>query len=458
MSRSHLRRAARFALLAMAMGCGVATGCGVSIEAAPGRCNEGHESSKVTVITQGPPLFTAFQDGCGPWQPLVGTDNRYEFSTKGRYAVAVVCPARFAGYDGYAAVNIIQATAAEAAMLVTDLCSDPGRRAQTATVEVVKEPGQVVHGELGFWIGPSGGEHRASTDIAPGTYDVVYLQYYGTFAQRGRTGRLRIDRDVAIATGTQRLDPRFSDPWSPLEAGKYTFKDPAAADGNPVRFFESALVTARGTYLPLIRVESAPSTSSTLMAPAAALTSGDHYRLACVAGTPEFRWNWTSLRRTEGHLASLTDAHLTLPLPLTSARVWVVDGSRVSASFAPYPGASLYTVDYVMPFDPSLSLLSAADSTSPFGAREDPAKVRALEWRTTTSADWMGEQRSYTVSAPTALDGWRPQWNVPPFNDGAGWTASAVSSNRTFAETLAPSGPTGLERKTASIARHLLKE
>jgi hypothetical protein len=450
MSRSQLRSEARFAALVVAL-C-AAAGCGGDgTDAAPGRCNDTREVSPVTVITQGRPLFTAVQDGCGPWRPLPGTDTRFEFSTAGRYALAIVCPERW-HFDGYASVNIIQATAAEGPMLVTDLCPATSRPAATASVEVTRVPGESVFGELAFWIG-LGGQHWTAAEVAPGTYDVVYLQYRGTSSNRGPDQRIRIDRGVALAAGKQALDPRFADTWHALEPAAYSFED---ADGTKlagmVRSFGNALVTAGGTYIPLDPREYAPAAGSTLAVPAATLTAGDQYRLEFAVAMPEGQWKWWARRHTQAHLASLTDVQLRLPPPLPSARVWVVDQSRLSASFAPYPGATLYTVDYVLFADPSLSFLTAA-----FADREDPAKARAIAWRTTTSAGWLGETSSYTVSAPTSLAGWRTQWNVPPFGDGYYWTASVVTSNRPFGETLAPRPAAGLVRQTVSIAGFKLK-
>jgi hypothetical protein len=298
--------------------------------------------------------------------------------------------------------------------------------------------------KVDLWLGRHHAEALWSNNpverrFPPGTYDLG-LSIAGPDEGGQRVSRLRFERDFDLAGPRSfNLDSRDDPSWQPLADEPLMLEglDPFGPGQRGHNALETYLITARRTYVRLLtKFHDVPASTSAPALPASALRAGDLYRLSITSNVDQPHSGGS--RRVVAYGEAVANAHLTLPAPLGSAHLKLVAPGRPSVTFASYPEANHYRLDYQV------------GESAPFLAFSPLDDIKG-RWRVVVSAGWLKSRLSYTVPALGKLPGWKKEWSLTGDADLLRWSASAVTSNRGFAEAYADTPIAGAEHKTATL-------
>jgi hypothetical protein len=373
--------------------CVVATGCSDRAEgdAADSGAADAESVPSVVELTTyldqeiAPMPWVVFQDGEGPWTPLVSADGHYSFDvTNHRYGVLGRCED-----DGTVRLSLLYATVAEGAA-VTLGCFTGARPLGMLDITVDGiAPGRSVF----LWSGTSVDTVTADAPTArfsapPGTRDVGinesddqgvtrFAALRGVFIEEGTTTTAEIDLD-AVGFAPEIHDVRIEGENSPGGATASVVletPDLGVLGGG-------AAVDGRYAAVPLAHVGS----DDLFKARASEVISDG-------GGTHSVATFFTSPADVDLHLPPLLDpAELTVVAPEPYL--------RLETRFLAYPEATIYRC-YVY----------------------EATGSRSIDWRATPG--WLGDGASLSVAFPdlSGVDGWDDSWAVRLRTDVVGFLA-----------------------------------
>jgi len=341
------------------------------------------------------PLFIAYQDGDGNWQVPQG-NGEYTLTIndpQGRYGVAIV---RREGD-----VTIVHARQSELPEINFALDETEGTR-----VTVSGQVSGLGTNELAVVsIGSSSGFAYSifpnyQVAVEPGTYDLVAVKGTGSTVTVLTVNKVLIRRNINIS-GNTTINIDFS-------SGEAF--DPENRLGSVGGLLPSESLSVLLQFLTQNR------TTAWLFA-----RGGDaNFQLPCIPANrqqPDELHQLLVTANDEGAQSyrsilmlfkAPTDISVSLPSPLGDVQISANITSpyvRFTTSWQPYAGAMAYNGNF---------------------------QEGLKEWSFYLTAEWLGEQTSYTLPDFSGLSGWNNDWGIS--STGAKWNFAAIASNRTVRE------------------------